>query len=179
MWSDPGLLGACLVVAILIALPAALAGRRRRLSRELGEVANALIEFAVAVRRAGQQLRVDESLLARARRLRIPEWISFEFAQAIPKPDPELLADSAQRLGLRLKRRVAFERKMLARTAAGRWRGSIAAAAPAAALLVLGAADILLPAPVRKDARSPHRAAPGVSRAHPAARPRSTPRSLQ
>ena len=38
---------------------------------------------------------------------------------------------------LRLKRRVAFERKMLARTAPGRWRGSIAAAAPAVVLLAL------------------------------------------
>jgi len=147
MWTDPGLLGACLVVVILIALPAALAGRRRRLSRELGEVATALIEFAVSVRRAGQQLRVDETLLARARRLRIPEWISFEFVQAMPKAEPELLADSAQRLGLRLKRRVAFERKMLARTAPGRWRGSIAAAAPAVVLLALAGAGIVLPEP--------------------------------
>ena len=32
---------------------------------------------------------------------------------------PELLADTAQRLALRLKRRIAFERKMLARTASG------------------------------------------------------------
>jgi hypothetical protein len=145
---EPALLGACLAVAILIALPAALAGRRRRLSRELSEVAGALIEFAVAVRRAGHRLRVDEALLARARPLQIPEWISFEFAQSLAAPDPELLADSAQRLGLRLKRRVAFERKMLARTAPGRWRGSIAAAAPAAVLLALAAAGIVVPTSV-------------------------------
>ena len=54
---EPALFGACLAVAILIALPAALAGRRRRLSRELSEVATALIDFAAAVRRAGQRLR--------------------------------------------------------------------------------------------------------------------------
>ena len=148
MMVDGALLGACLVVAILIALPTALAGRRRRLSRELGEVANALIDFAVAVRSAGQRLRVDEALLARARPLHIPEWISFEFVQALAAPDPELLAESAQRLGLRLKRRVAFERKMLARTAPGRWRGSIAAATPAALLLALSAAGMVVPTSV-------------------------------
>jgi hypothetical protein len=48
---------------------------------------------------------------------------------------------------LRLKRRVAFERKMLARTAPGRWRGSIAAAAPAVVLLALAGAGIVLPEP--------------------------------
>ena len=148
MQIDAALLGACLAVAILIALPALLAGRRRRLSRELSEVANALLEFAAAVRRAGQRLRVDETLLARARPLHIPEWISFEFVQALAAPDPELLADSAQRLGLRLKRRVAFERKMLARTAPGRWRGSIAAAAPAAVLLALAIAGVVVPTSV-------------------------------
>ena len=146
MWSDPGLLGACLVVGILIALPAALAGRRRRLSRELSEVASALIDFAVAVRRAGQRAAASMRVCWRAPvGCGIPEWISFEFAQAMPAPDPELLADSAQRLALRLKRRVAFERKMLARTAAGRWRGSIAAAARPLVLLGLAAAGIVLP----------------------------------
>lgn len=140
------MLGACALIAVLISLPASLAHRRRRASCEVADVATALIEFAVSVRSAGRSLPLDENLLLRARRLRIPEMISFEFVQALSAPAPELLAESAQRLGLRLKRRVAFERKMLARTAAGRWRGSIAAAAPAGALLALAAAGVVLPA---------------------------------
>ena len=55
------------------------------------------------------------------------------------RPRPELLADTAQRLALRLKRRVAFERKMLARTASGRRRGAVAAAIPPLVLLALHA----------------------------------------
>jgi hypothetical protein len=145
MWSDPALLAACLVVGILVAFPAALAAHRRRASRELNEVANGLIEFAATMRREGRRMALDEALLGRARRLRIPEWISFEFAQAVSTPDPALLADAAQRLGLRLKRRVAFDRKMLARTAPGRRRGSIAAAVPAVVLLLLAGAGIGLP----------------------------------
>jgi hypothetical protein len=58
-----------------------------------------------------------------------------------------LLADAARRLALRLKRRVAFERKMLARTATGRRRGAIAAATPAATLVALRLADVVLPLP--------------------------------
>ncbi len=145
MWADPALLGACALIAILISLPAALARQRRRVSREVSEVATGLIDFAAALRSAGRRLPLDESLLLRARRLRIPELIPFEFVQAMAAPDHELLAESAQRLGLRLKRRVAFERKMLARTAAGRWRGCIAAAAPALALLALAAFGVGLP----------------------------------
>ena len=148
MWADPALLGACLLIAVLVALPAMLAARRRRANQDLSDVATRLIEFAAATRRAGQRLPLDEALLARARALRIPELISFEFAQAIATPDPTLLADSAQRLGLRLKRRVAFERKMLARTAPGRWRGSIVAATPAAVLLALSGAGFVLPATI-------------------------------
>ena len=145
MGSDPAAWGACALISVLIALPAALAGQRRRLSREWSEVAAALLEFATAVRSAQRAMSLDEALLARARRLGIPELISFEFVQALATPQPELLAESAQRLALRLKRRVAFERKMLARTAAGRWRGSIAAATPAAVLLVLAGMGVLLP----------------------------------
>ena len=60
-------------------------------------------------------------------------------------PAPELLADTAQRLALRLKRRVAFERKMLARTASGRRRGAVAASIPPLALLALHAGGIQVP----------------------------------
>jgi hypothetical protein len=57
-----------------------------------------------------------------------------------------LLADTAQRLALRLKRRVAFERKMLARTASGRRRGALAAAVPPLVLLMMALAGWGLPA---------------------------------
>ena len=44
--------------------------------------------------------------------------------QELTHAPPHLVADTAHRLALRLKRRVAFERKMLARTASGRRRGA-------------------------------------------------------
>jgi hypothetical protein len=56
-----------------------------------------------------------------------------------------LLADTAQRLALRLKRRVAFERKMLARTASGRRRGAVAASIPPLVLLAFHAGGIQIP----------------------------------
>ena len=125
---DAALLGACLAVAILIGLPAALAGRRRRLSRELSEVANALIDFAGAVRRAGQGLRVDETLLARARPLHSPEWISFEFVQSLAAPDPELLAESAQRLGDMAKAKAHAEKLVTLAEGVESTRPAVAAA---------------------------------------------------
>lgn len=139
------MLAASLLLAILVALPAVFAAHRRRVNREISEVASSLIDFAAAQRRAPLRLSLDEQLLARARRLHIPELISFEFVRGLPAPDPALLADSAQRLALRLKRRVAFERKMLARTAAGRWRGSVVATAPAVILLAMSGAGLVLP----------------------------------
>jgi len=142
---DPALIGACGLIAILIALPALGAESRRRQSREMARIANGLLDFALAVRRTRSRLVLEEDLLASARRLAIPELVSFEFIHAAARTTPELLADAAQRLGLRLKRRVAFERKMLARTAPGRWRGSLAAAAPAIALLILAEAGMALP----------------------------------
>ena len=142
---DPALLGACALIAILIALPALGAAARRRQSRELAQIADGFLEFAQAVRRTGTRLPVDEALMTSAQRLAIPELVSFEFILSAARTTPDLLADTAQRLGLRLKRRVAFERKMLARTAPGRWRGSLAAAAPALALLILAAAGMALP----------------------------------
>ena len=145
MGVEPALLATCLALGVLVALPSLLAGRRRRVSREQSEIANAFIEFAGSVRREQRRLTLDDRWLARARRLSIPEMITFEFVHDLAAPAPVLLAETAQRLGLRLKRRVAFERKMLARTASGRWRGSLAAAAPAMALLALAAAGVTLP----------------------------------
>lgn len=134
-----------LVLASLIALPSLAAWHQRRRSREGSEVAKALADFSAAVRRERRGLPLEESLLARTRRLHLAEMVGFEYVRQLPDPDPELLADAAQRLALRLKRRVAFERKMLARTASGRRRGALAAIAPAIVITLLGMADVELP----------------------------------
>lgn len=144
---DVALIAACSLIAGLAALPAMQAVHRRRSSRECSEVASGLIDYASVVRRGQRGLPLDAGLLARARQLRIPEVITFEFAQHLARPDPQLLADSAQRLALRLKRRVAFERKMLARTAPGRRRGAIAAAVPGIAILSLHMVGVVTPMP--------------------------------
>ena len=135
------------LLAVLIALPALGAMHRRRRSRECSDVALGLAEYAVAQRRSATALGIDAALLERARRLGIPELLGFEFACALPRAQPALLADAAQRLALRLKRRVAFERKMLARTAAGRWRGAMAGSCAALALLAMQWAGVALPGP--------------------------------
>jgi len=144
---DVALIAACSVIASLAALPAMQAVHRRRASRECSEVASGLIDYASGMRRGQRGSPLDEGLLARVRQLRIPEIITFEFAQHLTSPDPQLLADTAQRLALRLKRRVAFERKMLARTAPGRRRGAIAAAVPGIAILSLRMVDVVTPIP--------------------------------
>jgi hypothetical protein len=147
MAPDTALAVACVLIAALIALPLVQVLHRRRASRESSAVALRLSELAAAVRAAPGTHRPDEDLLARLRRLAIRETIPFEFAQRFAATDPALLADTAQRLALRIKRRVAFERKMLARTAPGRRRGALAAAAPAATLLGLRLANMMLPLP--------------------------------
>ena len=60
-------------------------------------------------------------------------------------PSASRLAPRSPHSALRLKRRVAFERKMLARTASGRRRGAVAAAAPGVTMLALRMAGISLP----------------------------------
>jgi Flp pilus assembly protein TadB len=135
MSTDSALIATCMLMAGLISLPALQAWQRRRSSREASGVAVELTEFADAVRRDQRCLPLDAALLSRAQRLHIPELVSFLFAQELARPNPQLLAETAQRLALRLKRRVAFERKMLARTASGRRRGAAAAALPALVLL--------------------------------------------
>jgi Flp pilus assembly protein TadB len=147
--ADGPLLAGLAGIAGFIALPAVIAMHRRRISREASEVATALAEFARDVRRSAHRQPLDESLRTRAERLRVPELASLLLAQELPQEvnntRAELVADSAQRLALRLKRRVAFERKMLARTASGRRRGAIAAAIPPLVLLLLRAAQIEVP----------------------------------
>lgn len=136
---DVALSTACVSIIALVTLPVIQALRRRQISRESSAVATLLME------RAGL---VDDELLARLRRLAVSDSIPFEFARELGPADPALVADAAQRLALRLKRRVAFERKMLARTAPGRRRGVVAAAAPGATLLGLRLVDMVLPLPL-------------------------------
>jgi len=149
MRADTLLLAALPAIAGFIALPAFVVLCRRRATREASEVAIALVEFAAASRRGrergdpGQPL--DVNLSARAQRLRVPEFASLQLVQDLPQARPELLADTAHRLALRLKRRIAFERKMLARTASGRRRGALAAIIPPLLLLVLHASGLVAP----------------------------------
>ena len=146
MSADAALALVCVLISALVTLPAIQAMRGRQASRVASEVATELAELASALRRATDAKPLDDALLARVRRLGMPEAITFEFIQA-GRAAPALLADTAQRLALRLKRRVAFERKMLARTAPGRRRGAIATAAPGVTLLGLRMADVILPLP--------------------------------
>jgi len=148
MLADPLLLAALPAIAGFIALPAFIAWCRRRATREASEVAAALADFANALRRKpGAQCAqtLDAELGARVQRLCVPEFASLQLAQDLPRARPDLLADTAQRLALRLKRRIAFERKMLARTASGRRRGAVAAAIPPLALLSLRASGFAVP----------------------------------
>jgi hypothetical protein len=135
-----------LLIAGLISLPALCAHARRRASRDASAVAAQLGEFAERVRGEGRCLPLDAAWLTRAAALRMPEFASFVLAQELARPDPRLLADTAQRLALRLKRRVAFERKMLARTASGRRRGATAAAVPPCVLLLMSLGGWSVPA---------------------------------
>ena len=145
LFAERALFAAALLIGGLIALPALCAQARRRASRDASEVATQLIEYAANVRDTARCLPLDAAWRGRMEQLRIPEFVSFLLAQELARPDPALLADTAQRLALRLKRRVAFERKMLARTASGRRRGALAAAVPPLVLLVLGMAGQRLP----------------------------------
>jgi len=145
MSSDAFLLASMLVFAAFIALPAVLAARRRHAMCEASEVAGMLSAMACDVRSRASYPPPDASLWRRARKLNAPEFPALLLAQELASPGDNLLADSAQRFATRLKRRVAFERKMLARTASGRRRGAIAAALPPLALLVLRACGIDIP----------------------------------
>ena len=145
MSPDAALFVSMLVFAVLIALPALAAASRRRLMRDASEVAGALTMLAMVVRKSAARPPFDSSLWQRARRLQLPEFNSLLLAYELPRASPELLADTAQRLALRLKRRVAFERKMLARTASGRRRGAVAASIPPLVLVALHVGGIQIP----------------------------------
>ncbi|HEY6126118.1 MAG TPA: hypothetical protein VIV63_15810 [Steroidobacteraceae bacterium] len=145
MPSEGVLLASMAVFAALIALPALAAASRRRLMREASEVAVALSALAVVVRQNAACPPVDATLGQRVQRLRAPEVTTLLLAQELPRANPELLADTAQRLALRLKRRVAFERKMLARTASGRRRGAVAASIPPLVLLAMHVGGLRIP----------------------------------
>src|SRR3954468_14636231 len=144
---EPASLAALASIAGLIAIPAFDAWRRRFLSREASAVAAELQQFATAVRAAQACLPLEDPLRERIARLRdgVPDVIAFLLTQHLSALTPEALADSAQRLQLRLKRRVAFERKMLARTTSGLKRGAVAASLPPLLILALGAAGITMP----------------------------------
>jgi hypothetical protein len=149
MLADAVLLATLPVIAGFIAMPAVIALCQRRATRQALEVASALAEFATTVRReAGRNVAatpMDATLIARAASLGVPEVASLQLAQELAHPHAHLLADTAQRLALRLKRRVAFERKMLARTASGRRRGAVAAAAAPVMLLAFHAGGFPIP----------------------------------
>lgn len=135
-----------LVAALLVALPALDAWRRRAQSREDSELALALQAFAHQLRRDSLE-KPDPELAERIARLsdRVPESRAFLFALELNRLGPAMLADAAQRLGLRLRRRVAFERKMLARTRSGLERAAVAAALPILLWATLLAFDLRLP----------------------------------
>jgi hypothetical protein len=143
MFSEPMLFLTWPVFGLFIALPAAAAWRRRRVSREASDVATKLNEYAAAVRRASRCLPLDEALRARILRLNLGESAALLLSQE--RGGWDALADAAQRLALRLRRRVAFNRKMLARTAPGLRRGAIAAAAPPLLALSLQWAGAQIP----------------------------------
>lgn len=138
-------LAAMPLLALFITWPALDAWRRRRRSQSISVIATALAEYASAVRREGRCLPLDEPLRSRLIELRLGEITALELARDMPRADAALLADTAQRLATRLRRRVAFERKMLARTAPGRRRGAIAASLPALVMLTLIALGWHLP----------------------------------
>ncbi|HEU4590309.1 MAG TPA: hypothetical protein VFS13_05330 [Steroidobacteraceae bacterium] len=142
---DGALLLCCLVISSLAIFPAFETLLRRRASRESSEVAAALLEYARQSRVSQCHAPLDPQLHERLRRLGTPEVLAFEFAQQLAQPDAELIAQAAQRLALRLKRRVAFERKMLARTAPGRLRGAVATAAPGIAVVGLSLVGLAPP----------------------------------
>jgi hypothetical protein len=148
MAADVTLLVILAAIAVLVALPGAVAAYRRHVTRDISEIAATLMQRAIAMRReasAGRCVALDPKLLEQLQRRCARELAPLELALGLPRPAPEVLADTAQRLALRLKRRVAFERKMLARTASGRRRGALGASLAPLALVLLRSAGMQVP----------------------------------
>ena len=142
---DIALLPALPLLAFFIAMPAAGALRRRHRSRLGSEVAADLVAFADRLQREQRCLALDDALSDRLRRLQLRDVASLQLAIDLHRGDAQPIAAAAQRLALRLRRRVAFERKMLARTAPGLRRGAIAATLPPVAVLALSLAGLAVP----------------------------------
>lgn len=145
MPGDVAVLTAVVLLAWVLAWPAWVALHRRRVSSEASAVAVELAAFAENLRRDNSNRPLEPHLQARIDRLRLPELGAFQLAPSLPNTNAGLVADAAARLALRLKRRVAFERKMLARTAAGRRRGAVAGTLPPLALLAFAMTGAELP----------------------------------
>jgi hypothetical protein len=145
MFPDALFFGAWLLLALFIAMPALSAWRRRVRNREASEVAAMLVDFANEVRRSAQLLPMDAVLKCRLAGLMCHEATPLMLSEELGRGGADLQADAAQRLASRLRRRVAFERKMLARTASGLRRGALAALIPPAAVLLLHAAGWEMP----------------------------------
>jgi hypothetical protein len=137
---------AWLLLGAFIALPALAAWHRRRVSREVSELATLLTDYAAGLRRSVPDICLDASVQLRLRRLAWQDVTSLQLAEELADAAPEVLADAAQRLALRLRRRIAFERKMLARTAPGLRRGAAVALMPPLLVLFLQAIGVELPA---------------------------------
>ena len=145
MWPEAALPVSMVVFALLIAWPALAAASCRRAMREASEIACELSMLAAAIRKGTAPAPFEDSLRLRLKRLRAPLSASLELVHELRHVPPQLLADTALRVALRLKRRVAFERKMLARTASGRRRGAIAASMAPLLLLVMHLAGSGIP----------------------------------
>ncbi len=137
MTTDMTPVAALLMLAFVLTWPALLAAWRRGVNREASEVASAIEAYALVARSAPTCPEIEPALAVRMTRLRMPELGAFLLAPSLPNTTPALVADAAARLALRLRRRIAFERKMLARTASGRRRGAVAGALPPVVLLAL------------------------------------------
>jgi hypothetical protein len=119
-----------MLLGIFIALPALAAWRRRRVSPPASHHAAPLSRYSPEVRRSAARLPLEAEVLSGLRRLSWADAQSLDLAGELSRAGPEVLANVAQRLATRLRRRVAFERKMLARTAPGLRRGALAALVP-------------------------------------------------
>jgi hypothetical protein len=124
-----------------IAAPAAFAWHSGRGSRRASEFAAGLTQFAREVRAKNTPLPFPEELERAAVALAVPEQLSFTVALTLARLPADELAAAAERLATRVRRRIAFERKMRARTLPGRRRAALVGAMPIL-LLLAGVPDV-------------------------------------